>query len=539
MMMTILPYAGLLARWLLATLSLTVGIAFAQDAATQCGDDDFVEGVIWDLGDDGEGRAFALGSGAVFVSCDDGATWTRQPSPNAFGYTMLVHPDDSAVLFVGSFETGVYRSTDHGESFSAISVGTIDEGVGALAARADGSILAGTPSGIYASDAGATSWSLLTDVTAGALVRTILIDPQNSNFIYAGTNGKGAFRSMDGGLSWDSIGPFTQVNVLEFYPGDTSAMVAAAWDGIWHSTDAGTTWINVGGIRNSDFRFDPVDPIDPMIAYRTSRSSGMLKSSDRGLNWTQINNGLTEVMNDMYAVHVLPGGTLLVGTELGGVYRSTDGGASWSSTGDESNSDTGSDSGSGGTGGNSGGGSTDTNVAKVANLTIDIKFRGDNGNVDAGKNAKFKITITNNGPNTSTGTTFSINWSHDVFLSSPHHLPYSMSASQGACHPSYSEPDCSLADIPAGASVEIEFSGSTEKNERHTFNLDAWADNSETGGSAFATKAIKSKVDTTTTCVLIFCSTTKDSGGGAAGIWMLLLLGVAVVRRRLVQPRSY
>jgi hypothetical protein len=529
MIMTMFPYVGLLARWSIAALSLVVGIAFAQDAASQCGDDDFVEGVIWDLSDDGEGRAFALGSGAVYVSCDDGATWTKQPSPNAFGYTMLIHPDDSAVIYVGSFESGVYRSTNHGESFSAISVGTIDEGVAALAVRADGSLLAGTASGIYASDASAASWSLLTNVTAGAAVRTILVDPQNSNFIYVGTNGKGAFRSMDGGLSWDSIGPFTQVNVFEFYPGDTSAIVAAVWDGIWHSADAGATWINVGGTRNSDFTFDPVDPT---IAYRTSRTNGMLKSSDRGLNWTQINNGLTDVMNDMYSVRVLPSGTLLVGTEFGGVYRSVDGGASWSSTGDESNSGTGTGTGSGGTGGSSGSGSTATNVA---NLAIDIKFRGDNGNVDAGKNAKFKVTITNNGPNTSSGTTVQINWSHDVFLSSPHHLPYSMSASaaQGICNPSYSVPDCSLADIPAGASIEIEFSGSTEKNERHTFNLDVWADNSESGTSGFASKAINSKVDTTTTCVLIFCSTTKDSGGGAAGIWLSLLLGVAVVRRRL------
>jgi len=528
MITTMYPYFGLVARWMIAALTMFVGAALAQEpTAIDCSGDDFVEGVNWDLADDGAGMAFALGGGAVHISCDDGATWTRQQHPNASGYALFVHPLDPAMIFVGSYSSGVYRSTDHGASFAAVSAGVIDEGVMSFAARPDGTLLAGAKSGIYKSDPSGKSWSLLTDVTAGFSVRAILVDPGNPNNIYVGTNGGGAYQSYDGGTSWLAMGPFSQVNVLQFEPGNTSHIIATAWDGIWHSVDSGASWQLSGGIRNSDFAFDPNNSA---IAYRTSRLDGAHKSVDGGLTWVPVNEGLATVQNDMYAVHVLPSGTVIIGTEFGGVYRSDDAGASWSSTGDRTASNPGT---GGGTG--TGGGST---TSAVASLSININFRGDNGNVNAGKNVKFKVTIKNDGPDMSSATTVGFDWSHDVFLSSPHHLAYSMTTTQGSCVPTYSGPDCTFGSIPPGGSVVIEFSGSTEKGERHTFNLDVWADNAESGGSVFATKAIKTKVDSTTSCILIFCTTSKDSGGGAAGLWLLLLLGAASCRRAL-RPDSF
>jgi hypothetical protein len=526
MMMTMYPYAGMLARWALTTLTLFAGVALAQgDSPVACSGDEIVDSVNWDLTDNGEGLAYALGGGGVYISCDDGATWTKQPSPNASGYTIFIHPLDPAMIFVGTFNRGVYRSVDYGVSFAAASAGIMDDGVMSFVARPDGTLLAGTSNGIYESDSMGTSWSLLTSVTAGYAVRTLAVDPYNSNNVYAGTNGGGAFRSYDGGNNWQSFGLFTQVNVLSFSPVNPSYMVATAWDGIWHSADGGTTWQKTSGIRNSDFAYDPNNAT---ITYRTSRLDGAHKSADGGWNWTPINTGLQDVFNDMYSVHVLPSGTLLIGTEFGGVYRSVDGGASWSSTGSTSNTNTSGDSGT------SGG----TPLSQAANLSVAIIFRGDNGNTDAGKDSRFKVTITNNGPGTSTETTVRFNWSHDVFLSSPHHLPYSMTTTQGFCTPSYSEPDCTMADIPSGGNVVIEFEGSTEKGERHTFNLDVEADNLQSAGSAFATRAVKSKVETTTTCFLIVCTTT-NSGGGAADGWLLLLLAGGVLRsRRSVLPRS-
>jgi len=518
MMMTMVPYFLLTARWLIASLRMIVGVALAQAPQTiDCTGNDFVEGVNWDLTDNGSGMAYALGSGAVHISCNDGATWTKQPHPNASGYSMLLDPNDDAIVYVGSYSDGVFRSTDYGESFSGVSAGTIDEGVTTLSAKADGTILAGTRNGIYESADSGNSWSVLTTATTGASVHSILVDPANPNVIYAGTNGNGAYRTSDGGQNWESIGPFSQVNVLAFQPGNTSVIVAAAWDGIWHSSDAGTTWMSVGGPRNSDFTFDPHNP---SIAYRTSRLDGAHKSFDGGQTWTPINNGLASVLNDMYAIHVLPSGTLIIGTEFDGVFRSDDAGASWTLTGER---DSGSDSGGGSSGGSSAGVMPANNTAS---LRITVKYRGDKGSIKAGKTAKFRVTVTNNGPNVSTDTSVDFFWYKSGFFGSTGY-PHTASPGQGHCSNTHDTQlfDCSLGNIPSGGSVVIEFKGETGNGG--TYYLLTRAHNAETSGAVESKTSISAKTELT--CILIFCTSTS-SGGGATGWWMLGLLGMAAAR---------
>lgn len=91
MMMTMFQYSLLTARWLIAALTMVVGVALAQAPQTiDCTGNNFVKGVNWDLTDNRSGMAYALGGRSVHISCDDGTTWTSQPLPNAFGYSMLV-----------------------------------------------------------------------------------------------------------------------------------------------------------------------------------------------------------------------------------------------------------------------------------------------------------------------------------------------------------------------------------------------------------------------------------------------------------------
>ena len=521
-MTTMYPYFLLTARWLVAALTMFVGVALAQAPPTiDCTGDDFVEGVNWDITDNGSGMAYALGSGAVHISCNDGATWTRQPHPNASGYSMLVDPNDDAIVYVGTYSHGVFRSTDHGKSFSAASAGIVDEVVTTLSAKADGTILAGTRNGIYESADSGNTWSLLTAATAGASVRSILVDPANPNVIYTGTNGNGAYRTSDGGQNWESIGPFSQVNVLAFQPGNASGIVAAAWDGIWHSSDAGTTWVSVGGIRNSDFTFDPRNPL---IAYRTSRLDGAHKSFDGGQTWTSINNGLASVLNDMYAIHVLPSGTLIIGTEFEGVFRSDDAGASWTLTGER---DSESDSGNGSEG-NAGGSSSSggTTTINTAHLSIAIKYRGDKGSIKAGKTAKFKVTVTNNGPNVSTNTSVDFFWYRSGLFGSSGYS-HTASPGQGSCNNTHDTQrfDCFLGNIPSGGSVNIEFKGQTGSGG--TYYLLARAQNAEITEAVESRNSISAKTELT--CILIFCSS-SSSGGGSTSWWMLLMLGAAALR---------
>ena len=93
------------------------------------------------------------------------------------------------------------------------------------------------------------------------------------------------------------------------------------FNGLHLSTDAGDHWTSVG----SDLMFDitALAILDPYV-YANRPGVGVFRSSDRGENWIQVNDGLT----DKYIVSLA-----VLGTDLfaagDGVYRSTNGGDTW------------------------------------------------------------------------------------------------------------------------------------------------------------------------------------------------------------------
>lgn len=76
-----------------------------------------------------------------------------------------------------------------------------------------------------------------------------------------------------------------------------------------------------------------VAPSNPQIIYAASNSTGMWKSTNGGLNWVQINTGLSNLILQCVAVSQTNANVVMCGsTNTGtnpGVYRSSDGGASW------------------------------------------------------------------------------------------------------------------------------------------------------------------------------------------------------------------
>lgn len=76
-----------------------------------------------------------------------------------------------------------------------------------------------------------------------------------------------------------------------------------------------------------------VAPSNPQIIYAASNSTGMWKSTNGGLNWVQVNSGLSNLILQCVAVSPTNANVVMCGsTNTGtnpGVYRSTDGGTSW------------------------------------------------------------------------------------------------------------------------------------------------------------------------------------------------------------------
>lgn len=187
------------------------------------------------------------------------------------------------------------------------------------------------------------------------LVSAIAVNPANSNVIYMGTAGGGAWRSDDGGASWFPLFD-RQLSLAVGEPGalaidpnntdvvylGTSARVAAhPQAGLFRSTDGGASWIRLGSgypagntgnaiqFANQWINVIIVDPANSNILYLAS-TSGCFRSTDGGLNWTQGVNSGGDARSLVLDTSSPVGSRILhAGISGLGVFRSNDGGQNW------------------------------------------------------------------------------------------------------------------------------------------------------------------------------------------------------------------
>ncbi len=178
-------------------------------------------------------------------------------------------------------------------------------------------------------------------------VNALVADSTNPQVMYAGTGstgaGSGVYGSEDGGLTWHRVSdglPSKDVVALALGAGNPALLYAAVGDGIFVSADGGTSWSQqaqgVGNYRG--FEQLRVAPSDGRILYSVTIMEGAFRSDDGGYNWLPVNEGLPKDDNmfNVQALAVDPGDANVVYLGTGwepfhgnGVYKSTDGGATW------------------------------------------------------------------------------------------------------------------------------------------------------------------------------------------------------------------
>jgi photosystem II stability/assembly factor-like uncharacterized protein len=169
----------------------------------------------------------------------------------------------------------------------------------------------------------------------GGTVPTLVIDPATPGTVYAGTDGGGVWKSVDGGASWSwsSLGMGNvPVHALALDPRISSTLYAATDFGFAKSVDGGATWAAKNdGIPAADRRLVQlaVDPRRSGVIYAAS-PFGLVKSVDGGESWQSLSGPFHAV--NLLALDPVRTATLYAATDLG-LYKSTDGGATWSATG--------------------------------------------------------------------------------------------------------------------------------------------------------------------------------------------------------------
>ncbi|GAB4002763.1 hypothetical protein [Nocardioides ultimimeridianus] len=300
--------------------------------------------------------------GGIWTYDAGSGTWTSRTS-NADTQSvgaLAIAPSNDSVVYMGSGEgalsgdsyygDGFYRSTDGGISWQHVSTLFTGQAVSAIAVdptnpqhvyaatlRGRGgnhrtTSPAAQPYGIYESTDGGTTWTLrkgTTDQLHGAT--DLVIDPQDKNVLFASFWGDGIYKSTDGGKTWA-----TAMNGLpdgNFLEGGTRFSL-----GISHPSASAAATLYTG--------FDYFDSAD---TYHKGR---VYKSTDGGASWaaTPVGSGRNSILDycgtqcfydnvvkpdptNPDVVYVLGSYGYNFSPQSNGVFRSTDGGATWKSLG--------------------------------------------------------------------------------------------------------------------------------------------------------------------------------------------------------------
>lgn len=202
-------------------------------------------------------------------------------------------------------------------------------------------------------------------------IGAISIDPKNPSVVWVGTGernsqrsvgyGDGVYRSEDGGRSWRNMGLKTSEHIgrIAIDPRDSNVVFVAAqgplWSpggerGLYKTTDGGRTWKAViSGTENTgvtDVVIDPKNP-DNMYAATWQRrrhfytlinggpESAIYRSVDGGNTWTRVRSGLPQGDLGRIGLSVSPADTDVIYATVeaagsgSGIFRSNDRGATW------------------------------------------------------------------------------------------------------------------------------------------------------------------------------------------------------------------
>jgi ligand-binding sensor domain-containing protein len=228
------------------------------------------------------------------------------------------------VIFAGT-NVGVARSGDNGDSWEADLPG---RAVLAFAINNAGHIFAGTIGrGVYRSTDQGKTWS---EINSGLTIPLVLALVINSDqHLFVGTYFGGVFRSTDNGDTWAPVNDgLTETFVPELAVNSAGHLFAGTDAGVFRSTDNGDSWsLNNNGLPAGRVFALAVNAADHIFA---GTDSGVFRSTNNGNSWEELNIGLNApsvpALGINAAGHVFAAVAEMDG---GGVYRSLNIGANW------------------------------------------------------------------------------------------------------------------------------------------------------------------------------------------------------------------
>jgi len=215
------------------------------------------------------------------------------------------------------------------------------------------------------------TWTPVFEHEGSYSIGTVVLDPRNPSVVWVGTGesnsqrsvgyGDGIYRSEDGGKTWKNMGLKTSQHIARIVidPTHTDTVYVAAQGSLWgpggdrgvfKTTDGGKTWSHVLAVSANTGATELVmDPRDPQVLYAASYQrrrhvwtlidggpeSALYKTTDGGATWSKLTSGLPKVDMGRIGLAISPVdpdvlyATIEAADHKGGIFRSTDRGATW------------------------------------------------------------------------------------------------------------------------------------------------------------------------------------------------------------------
>lgn len=178
----------------------------------------------------------------------------------------------------------------------------------------------------FQSQNSSAQWALSSNgITGGVNINSLA---STGNYIFAGSQGEGVYRSSDNGVSWTAVNNgLTQLSVYSLCVSGQN-IFAGTYLGLFRSTNFGSDWTSSGNGTGGSSIYTFAVSGSTIFA---GGNAGIFRSNDNGASWTELINGLP--LNFAATAVAVTGNGILAGenntTTAGGIYRSTDGGNNW------------------------------------------------------------------------------------------------------------------------------------------------------------------------------------------------------------------
>ncbi|MEL7451154.1 MAG: hypothetical protein AAFN78_18215 [Pseudomonadota bacterium] len=266
---------------------------------------------------------------------------TGLPPANSSGYLFVnfgaIDPSATDTVYVQISNNGVYKSIDGGATWAFSGIGLPNDFFTEMVIDPTNTsrIIMGSGNNdvVMTEDAGAFWGTVAVTGTGTMTMNDVALDPSNPDRLFASSAWHGTFRSDNGGADWQPVNSgFSNFTVLSLARDAASGVLYAGSQGsIAASTDGGQSWtLNTDGYDLGAWAMHADSQLAGHV-YAGSSCCGLYESFDAGQSWARVDLGLPRVASWVTGIDVpaSSAGTLRFTDYNRGIFGTTDGGVTW------------------------------------------------------------------------------------------------------------------------------------------------------------------------------------------------------------------